>query len=59
MIKNVVMSELLRISKVDGANSTDATQTKGTTFKINSIKLYAPVVTLFVNDNTKFFENIK
>ena len=31
----------------------------GVTFKITSIKLYVPDVTLLINDNIKFLENIK
>ena len=31
----------------------------GPTFKINNAKLYFPVVTLSINDNIKFLENIK
>ena len=31
----------------------------GVSFTISSSKLYVPVVTLSVNDNTKFLENIK
>ena len=35
------------------------TQTTGTTFQINNAKLYDPAVTLSINNNTKFLENIK
>ena len=35
------------------------TQTTGATFPINNSKLYFPVVTLSINDNTNFLENIK
>ena len=31
----------------------------GTTFQINNAKLYVPVLTLSINDNIKFLENIK
>ena len=31
----------------------------GVTFMISSNKLYVPVVTLFINDNINFSENIK
>ena len=31
----------------------------GATFQINKKKLYLPVVTLSINDNIKFLENIK
>ena len=37
----------------------DATQTEGATFKINKTKLYVLVVTLPINDNIKFLENVK
>ena len=35
------------------------TATASATFQINNDKLYAPVVTLSINDNIKFLENIK
>ena len=35
------------------------TQTTGAIFQINNAKLYVPVVTLSINDNIKFLENIK
>ena len=35
-----------------------AIQTPGATFQINNVKLYVPVVTLSINDNIKFLENI-
>ena len=35
-----------------------AIQTTSATFQINNVKLYAPVVTLSINDNIKFLENI-
>ena len=35
------------------------TERTGATFQINNAKLYALVVTLSVNDNTKFLKNIK
>ena len=31
----------------------------GATFQIHNAKLYVPVVTLSINDNIKFLENIK
>ena len=40
-------------------NPAVATLTTGATFQINNTKLYVPVVTLSVNDNTKFLENLK
>ena len=36
-----------------------ATATTGATFQINNAKLYVPVVTVSINDNIKFLENIK
>ena len=36
-----------------------AIQTSGAPFQINNAKLYVPVVTLSINDNIKFLENIK
>ena len=38
---------------------TEARQLTGTRFQINNAKLYVPVLTLSVNDNIKFSENIK
>ena len=37
----------------------EAIQTTGATFQINNAKLYVPVVSLSINDNIKFLENIK
>ena len=31
----------------------------GATFQINNVKLYAPVVTLTINDNINFFRKYK
>ena len=36
-----------------------ATTTNSTTFQINNVKRYVPVVTLSINDNIKFLENFK
>ena len=36
-----------------------AIQTTSATFQINNAKLYVSVVTLYINDNIKFFENTK
>ena len=41
-----------------GVNPEDAKQT-GATLQINSTKLYFSVVTLSINENIKFLENIK
>ena len=42
-----------------GDNLVNETLTTGETFQINNAKLYVPVVTLSINDNIKFLENIK
>ena len=42
-----------------GAISAPATRITAATFQINNAKLYAPVVTLSVNGNTKFLEHLK
>ena len=58
-----VISEISRTSRaVPNTNPVRyelATTTNSTTFQINNAKLYVPVVTLSVNDNIKFLENIK
>ena len=36
-----------------------AIQKTGATFQIDNAKLYVPVVTLPINDNSKFSKNIK
>ena len=41
------------------APAVEATQTTGATFQINNPKVYVSVVTLSINDNIKFLENIK
>ena len=35
------------------------TETPGVTFQINNLKLFLQVVTLSINDNITFWENIK
>ena len=57
--KNCIIFEILRTPEVGGANPVDATQIKGAIFQINNAKHYAPVVTLRMNDNITFLENIK
>ena len=56
--RNRIISEISRIPEVGGANPEDAIQT-GATFKINNAKPYVSVVTLSVNYNITFLENIK
>ena len=57
--KECIIFEISITPKVWGDNPVDAIQTTGATFQINNDKLYVPVVTLSVNDNIKFLENIK
>ena len=64
--RNCVISEISRTAAVtENLNANPAvqpvapTQTTGTTFQINNAKLYVPVVTLSINNNIKFLENIK
>ena len=57
--KYFVISEISRTPEVEGANPADATLTNGATFQVNNAKPYVPVVTLSINDNIKFLENIK
>ena len=64
--RNCVISEISRTAAVTenlNANPPDQpvapTQTTGATFQINNAKLYVPVVTLSINNNIKFLENIK
>ena len=45
-------------SKSPSAHATE-TQTTSPLFQISSTKLYVPVVTLTINDNIKFLENLK
>ena len=61
-----VWSEILITPRVAGNADVNtpvpevaAIQTTGAKFQINNTKLYVLVVTLFVNDNTKFLENLK
>ena len=57
--KNCVISEIPRTAAVGGDNLVDATFTTDATCQIDNSKLYAPEVTLSINDNIKFLENIK
>ena len=57
--KYCIISEISRTSDIEGANPEDATLTTGATFQINNAKIYVSVVTLSINDNIKFLENIK
>ena len=57
-LKYCVISEISRLTEVGGANPADATLTTRGTFQVNNDKLYIPVVTLSINNNIKFLENI-
>ena len=56
---NCIISEISRTAAVNGDNPVEATLTTGATFQINNAKFYVPVVTLSINNNIKFLENIK
>ena len=47
-----MLDDLLKLERQDK-------QLTGVTFQINNAKLYVPVVTLSINENIKFLENIK
>ena len=64
--ENCVISEIHKTREVPAnpnANPPNpiiqATAATGTTFQINYVKLYVPIVTLSINNNIKFLENIK
>ena len=60
--RNCVISEISRTNAVaaNPLNSVrEESKTTGATFHINSIKRYVPAITLTINDNITFLENIK
>ena len=64
--KECIISELSITPRVAGnpdarptVQAREAIQTTGATFLINNVKRYVPVVTLSINDNIIFLENIK
>ena len=64
--KECITSETSTIPRITGNPDANlpvqevvAIQTTGVTFPINNAKVYGPVVTLSINDNIKFLENIK
>ena len=64
--KNCIISEISRTATIVGNQNANpsvlevvATKTTSTTFQINNAKLYVPVVTLSINANVKFLENLK
>ena len=64
--KECIISEIYKTAEVHASPNanlpnplTQATATNTATFPINNAKIYVPVVTLSINDNIKFLENIK
>ena len=64
--KECIISEISIIPRIPGNQNANppvqevaAIQNTAATFPINNAKLYIPVVTLSINDNTNFLENIK
>ena len=57
--KECIIPEISITPKIAGNPPTPARPTTAATFKINNAKLYVPVVTLSINKNIKFLENMK
>ena len=57
--KECITSEISIIPSIAGNPPSAARQTTAAIFQINNARLYVLVVTLFINDNFKFLENIK
>ena len=57
--KEYIISEISITFEIRENNHVTATETTGATFQINNAKTYIPVVSLFINDNLKFLENIR
>ena len=64
--KNGVISEISRTLEVFAnpnanppTNCVPQTQSSKATFQTNNAKLFVPVITLYINDNFKFLENMK
>ena len=65
-LKECIISEISITPRIPANPNTNppvqkvaAIQTIRAAFQINNAKLYVPVVTLSINDNIKFLENIK
>ena len=56
--RNGVISEVSRTFREVDPNA-DTVEYEVATFQINNAKLYVPVVTLSINDNSKLLENMK
>ena len=59
MVKNCIISKISKTHAVGGDNLRDATLAVEEIFQINNVKRCFPAVTLSINDNIKFLENIK
>ena len=59
MVKKFVISEILKTPEVVRDNPVEATLITRAKFQIKSAKLYVSVVTLSINDNIKFSDNIR
>ena len=62
--RNCIITEISRTFRAVDPNADPVvyeipTETTGATFQINNAKLHVLVVTLSINDNIKFLENIK
>ena len=57
--RECIISEISITPEVRGDNPVDAILTTTATFQINNAKRYVPVVTLSINGNINFLENIK
>ena len=64
--KDFIISEIFDTSEIDANPASNshvaharATSTTSALFQINSTKIYVPVVSLAVNNNIKFLENLK
>ena len=53
-----IIKNIREVPNADLVTYEVATQTTSATFQINNAKPYAPVITLSINDDIKFLENI-
>ena len=56
---NCVISEISRKPVVSANTARETTETTRALFQIISAKIYVPAVTLSINDDIKFLENIE
>ena len=57
--RNCIISEISKTSAVARDNPVETTLTTGAIFQVNNTKFYVPGVTLSINDNFKFLEQLK